>query len=78
MEEKIDEFHDLFPERLMKRYTNFKSIDELLEVLGINNQDDLDKLSKHKMDKFISANTLFDDWDSMYKYVQRAQIDFGL
>src|SRR6266704_1562342 len=61
-------FDELFPTSFMSRYTNFSSIDELLQKsnFNINSQEDFEKIPEDEMDSFIAMNTSFLTWNQMF------------
>ncbi len=60
-------FDELFSTSFMSRYTNFSSIDELLQKsnFDINSQEDFEKIPEDKMDSFIAMHTSFLTWNQM-------------
>lgn len=60
-------FDDLFPPEFMRRYTNVKSIDELLAASGrtINSTEDFEAIPGDEWDRVVSTNTQFANWEEM-------------
>ena len=58
-------FEDLFPPEFMRRYTDFKSIDEMFSAFAIESQADFEKLSIAELDKLAQSKTRFSNWEAM-------------
>src|SRR5260370_35290429 len=60
-------FDELFSTSFMSRYTNFSSIDELLQKsnFDINSQENFEKIPEDKMNSFIAMHTSFLTWNQM-------------
>lgn len=59
--------NEMFPDFFMLRYTNFSTINEMINKSGfkIENQDDFDNLPENEWRQFISGNTQFENWEEM-------------
>lgn len=57
----------LFDEEFIKKYTNFSSINEMIEEsnLGIKTQEDFDNKPEEEWNKFVIENTKFSSWEEM-------------
>jgi hypothetical protein len=60
-------FDDLFPPEFMRRYTDVKSIDQLLAATGrtINTTEDFEAIPSDEWDRIVKTRTRFSDWDDM-------------
>jgi hypothetical protein len=60
-------FEDLFPPEFMRRYTNFKSIEEMLVGFGapITSTEEFERIPDAEWDVYVSAKTRFKSWDEM-------------
>jgi hypothetical protein len=60
-------FEDLFPPEFMRRYTDFKSIDDLVAASGhtVHSTEDFEKIPQEGWDRLIQAKTRFTNWDAM-------------
>lgn len=60
-------FNDLFTSEFMNKYTDFKSIDEMLHADGfkIDSNEDLEKSLGDEWDALIHRHTKFANWDEM-------------
>jgi hypothetical protein len=60
-------FEDLFPPEFMRRYTDFRSIDDLVAASGytVQSTDDFEKIPQADWDSLIQATTRFKNWDAM-------------
>ena len=60
-------FEDLFPPEFMRRYTDLRSIDDLVAASGytIQSADDFEKIPQADWDALIKAKTRFKSWDAM-------------
>jgi len=60
-------FEDLFPPEFMRRYTDFKSIDEMFTELGtpIESAEDLKNIPEAKWEAFVKERTRFATWNAM-------------
>lgn len=58
---------ELFPCHFMLRYTDFNSIEHMLDKSGYNirSQKDLDNIPSDEWDDYISKNTRFNTWNEM-------------
>jgi hypothetical protein len=61
------QFDDLFPPEFMRRYTDFKSIQEMFDSSGvkIESQQDFDGMPADTWDGLVSKRTRFKSWDEM-------------
>jgi hypothetical protein len=61
------EFKDLFTPEFMNKYTDYKSIGELLQSSGytINSSEDIEKLPDMEWNEFIQKHTKFSNWKEM-------------
>lgn len=57
-------FNNLFDENFMKKYTNFKTINELLLKCNITNSEELEK-NIALLESEIKTNTKFSSWEEM-------------
>ena len=62
-------FSDLFASDFMNNYTDFKSIDEMIQSSGfvINTSADIEKLPDGEWDNFVQMHTRFSNWNEMVK-----------
>jgi len=60
-------FDQLFTEAFMKKYTDFSSFEELLEIGGfeVNSQEDFEAIPDDVFDKHIAKHTRFGSWKEM-------------
>lgn len=60
-------FPELFPPSFMRRYTDFSSIDEMLEEspFTVETQDDFEKIPVDEWDEFVDEHTRFPSWEKM-------------
>ncbi|MFW6027153.1 MAG: hypothetical protein ACOCRX_12530 [Candidatus Woesearchaeota archaeon] len=60
-------FDELFNNNFMRRYTNYNSIDEMIEESNfkVETEEDFKKISEDDWDEFIKKNTKFDNWQQM-------------
>jgi hypothetical protein len=71
-------FEDLFPPEFMRRYTDVKSIDELVAASGykVESTEDFEAIPQAEWDALIQAKTRFPNWEAMQKkageeYIER-------
>ena len=66
-EEQAVTFDKLFPPAFMAQYTDFKTIDEMLDATGdkIDGADDFDALPEGVWEKLVKQRTRFKDWEDM-------------
>jgi hypothetical protein len=71
-------FEDLFPPEFMRRYTEFKSIEEMLNGFGtpIASTEDFERIPGAEWSAYVTAKTRFKSWDEMQskagqEYVER-------
>ncbi len=57
-------FEDLFNERFMNRYTNFKNIDSFVEESNFD-FNDIESIDEFDLNEFVKNNTIFSDWNAM-------------
>jgi hypothetical protein len=69
---------DLFPPEFMRRYTDFKSFEEMLGGCGapITSNEDFQRLLDAGWDAYVTKKTRFKSWDEMQskagqEYVER-------
>lgn len=63
-------FDKLYTQKFMNEYTNFKTLNDLIEKSGfeVNSIEDLNCLSENEdFNKFISQNTQFLNFEEMHK-----------
>jgi hypothetical protein len=60
-------FEDLFPPEFMRRYTDFKSIEEMLEASGhsVDSTEDFEAIPAAEWDAVVKARTRFATWKEM-------------
>lgn len=60
-------FDQLFPRPFMHRYTNFGSIEEMLEKSGfkVETMEDFAAIPDEEWDRYVNENTRFSSWDEM-------------
>ena len=60
-------FEDLFPPEFMRRYTDFKTIDEMADASGwkVESTEDFEAIPDAEWDAFVKARTRFEDWEEM-------------
>ena len=71
-------FEDLFPPEFMRRYTDFKTIEEMLCAFGtpITSSEDFASIPDQEWDAYVKRSTKFSGWEAMQKqagedYVER-------
>jgi hypothetical protein len=71
-------FEDLFPPEFMRRYTDFKSIENLLGGFGkpITSTEDFQRIPVAEWNAYVTEKTRFKSWDEMQskagqEYVER-------
>lgn len=71
-------FEDLFPPEFMRRYTDFKSIDEMLGAFGtpIMSTEDFERIPGADWNAYVTGKTRFTSWDEMqskagHEYAER-------
>ena len=66
-EERSVTFEELFTEVFMEEYTNYSSIDELLEAGGFHAEtnEEFDAIPEEELDAHIAKTTNFDSWEEM-------------
>lgn len=55
-------FAELFPDAFMHRYTDFMSMQIMLDAAGIEQADDI---NKEEWSAFVAQKTQFSSWDEM-------------
>ena len=55
---------ELFPDAFIKQYTDFQSIQAMVDASGIKN---LEEIGDEEFSKFVSTHTRFGSWEEMYK-----------
>jgi hypothetical protein len=72
------EFDDLFPPEFMRRYTDFKTVDEMFAGFDppILTEEDFKNAPDDKWNDFVQARTKFVSWEAMQakageEYVER-------
>lgn len=60
-------FDDLFPPEFMRRYTDFKSIEEMLGGFGtpIETTEDFERIPDADWNVFVKEKTRFKSWEDM-------------
>ena len=60
-------FEDLFPPEFMRRYTDFKSIEEMLGGFStpITSSEDFERISDTDWNVYVTDKTRFKSWDEM-------------
>ena len=60
-------FEQLFNEKFMKEHTKFSSIEKFFETGGFeaSSNEDFDKIPVAELDKYVSQNTEFPNWEEM-------------
>jgi hypothetical protein len=60
-------FEEIFPNRFMRKYTKFASIDEMFEKGGfkVESQADFEAVPEADLNRFVVANTRFRSWEDM-------------
>lgn len=62
---------DLFPDDFMRQYTDFQMRQAFFEAGGVESKEDTET---DAFDKFVAANTRFDNWFEMMKEAQASWI----
>ena len=67
-------YEELFNEKFMKKYTEYSSIYEMIENsnLDIETEEEIKGVlekgnNKEEWDQFVQNNTIFDNWEDMFK-----------
>ena len=65
---------DLFPPEFMQKFTDFGTIDEMMNASGfkVESQEDFDNLPTQEWKDFISNRTRFGDWQEMLSAAAKA------
>lgn len=71
--EKVS-FDILFNEKFMKKYTNFSSIDELLDKCSITTTEDIEK-NLEILNIEIKNNSKFNSWNDMKEQATKEHIE---
>jgi hypothetical protein len=60
-------FEDLFPPEFMRRYTDFKAIEEMLGGFGtpIESTEDFERIPDADWDVYVKQKTRFKAWEEM-------------
>lgn len=60
-------FNELFNSEFMKKYTEFKSIEELFNYcnLDIKTQEEYNEIPEGALDEYVREKTKFNDWKEM-------------
>ncbi|MCL4844915.1 MAG: hypothetical protein KJ066_00125 [Acidobacteria bacterium] len=60
-------FADLMPTDFVRRFTDFLTLDEMMQASGykIESSEDFEKIPSEEWDIFIQQNTLFGSWEEM-------------
>lgn len=60
-------FDDLFTSEFMWKYTNFSSLDELLNAgnFKVQSQEDFESIPENELDSHIASTTKFKSWENM-------------
>ena len=58
---------DLFPDKFMKKYTDFANIERMLKVSGleVTPKMNLEKLNQKSLEETIQGRTMFNNWKEM-------------
>lgn len=58
---------DLFPPEFMRRYTDFRSIDEMVKASGkhVESSEDFERMQDAEWDTFVQSRTRFKQWKAM-------------
>lgn len=56
---------ELFPDKFMKVFTDYASIDEFMEAAGIRSPQDFEAIDEIDFDAFVVVNTSFKSWEDM-------------
>ena len=64
---------ELFPNDFIRKYTDFQTIQAMLDASGIENKEEI---GNEKFSKFVATHTRFSNWEEMKKaagaeYVKR-------
>lgn len=75
-EERSVPFEDLFTAEFMDEYTDFPSIDDLLNAGGFNAEtdEDFEAIPEDKLDAFIARVTRFSTWEEMLSEATQAYL----
>lgn len=58
-------FDQLFIESFIKKHTKYSNMNEFLKAVGVTDNESFDKLPNEVMDKHVSDNTDFSNWEEM-------------
>lgn len=60
-------FDEVFPAAFLRKYTDFASVEAMLEATGfaVESLEDLESIAGAEWDTFISSNTEFSSWEEM-------------
>lgn len=66
-------FAELFPDSFMEKYTDFSTMQEMVDAGGINEPNDI---GKPEWSDFVAAHSQFTSWDEMFntagtKWIER-------
>jgi len=66
-------FGDLFPPEFMRRYTDFKTIEEMLGATGhdVRSSDEFEALPPETWEHLTTTRTTFSSWDEMKSQAAR-------
>lgn len=67
-------FDILFNKKFMKKYTNFSSIDELLDKCSISSLEDIEK-NINVLNMEIKDNSKFNNWNDMKQQAAKEHIE---
>jgi hypothetical protein len=70
-------FEDLFPPEFMRRYTNFKTMEEMFGAFGtpINSTEDFERIPDDEWDAYVKRSTRFGSWEAMQKQAGEEYIE---
>jgi len=59
--------NDLYPDSFMRKNSKFNNFSEFLESVGSTDNDSFEKIPSDQLDKSVSLNTKFSNWNEMEK-----------
>ena len=62
--EKAIPLTELLPDNFIRRYTDFQTLQAMLDASGIENSEEI---GNEKFSKFVSTHTRFSNWEEMLK-----------
>ena len=62
-------FEELFPPEFMRRYTDYKTIDEMIAAVGtpVRSTDDFERIPSDVWESIVRGKTRFNTWDDMQR-----------